>query len=72
MSKLKIEHGASHIKRTKLQCSIEQSIANDIELMAEWSRRGANSRRCRFGDPPADCMPPESRRSKPFPSGLSN
>jgi len=37
MSKLKIERGASRIKRTKLQSSIEQSVANDIELMAEWS-----------------------------------
>jgi hypothetical protein len=37
MSKLKIEHGASRIRRTKLQSSIEQSIADDIELMGEWS-----------------------------------
>jgi hypothetical protein len=37
MNKLKIERGASRIKRAKLQSSIDQSIANDIELMAEWS-----------------------------------
>lgn len=42
MSKLKIERGASHIKRTKLQSSIEQSIADDIELMAEWSDNEAH------------------------------
>jgi hypothetical protein len=37
MNKLKIERGVSRIKRAKLQSSIDQSIANDIELMAEWS-----------------------------------
>ena len=37
MSKFKIDHGASHIRQAKLQASIDQSIADDIELMAEWS-----------------------------------
>ena len=37
MSKLKIDHGASRIRQAKLQASIDQSIADDIELMAEWS-----------------------------------
>ena len=37
MSKLKIDHGASRVRQAKLQASIDQSIANDIELMAEWS-----------------------------------
>jgi hypothetical protein len=37
MSKLKIEPGVSRIKRAKLQSSIDQTIARDIELMAQWS-----------------------------------
>ena len=37
MSKLKIDHGASRVRQAKLQASIDQSIADDIELMAEWS-----------------------------------
>ena len=37
MSKFKIDHGASRIRQAKLQASIDQSIAEDIELMAEWS-----------------------------------
>jgi hypothetical protein len=37
MSKFKIDHGASRIRQAKLQASIDQSIADDIELMAEWS-----------------------------------
>jgi len=37
MSKLKIDHGVSRIRRAKLQASIDQSIAEDIESLAEWS-----------------------------------
>ncbi len=37
MSKLKLEHGISRVRRAKLQCSIDQTIAGDIELMAKWS-----------------------------------
>lgn len=37
MSKFKIDHGASHIRQAKIQASIDQSIADDIQLMAEWS-----------------------------------
>lgn len=37
MSKLRIEHGVSRIRRAKLQASIDQSIADDIQAMAEWS-----------------------------------
>lgn len=37
MSKFKIDHGASRIRQAKLQASVDQSIADDIELMAEWS-----------------------------------
>lgn len=42
MNKLKIERGISRIKRSKLQSSIDQSVANDIELMAEWSDNEPN------------------------------
>ena len=37
MSRFKIDHGASHIRQAKIQASIDQSIADDIQLMAEWS-----------------------------------
>jgi len=37
MSKLKIEHGVSRIRRAKLQASIDQSVADDIQALAEWS-----------------------------------
>ena len=37
MSKLKIEHGASKINLVLLKTNIEDSISQDIELMATWS-----------------------------------
>ena len=37
VSKLKLEHGISRVRRAKLQCSIDQTIAGDIELMTKWS-----------------------------------
>lgn len=37
MNKLRIEHGVSRVRRAKLQASIDQSIADDIQAMAEWS-----------------------------------
>lgn len=37
MSRLKLQHGVSRIRRAKLQSSVDQTIADDIELMAEWS-----------------------------------
>jgi hypothetical protein len=37
MRKLKIEHGVSRIRRAKLQASIDQSVADDIQALAEWS-----------------------------------
>lgn len=37
MSKLKLTHGISKVRRAKLQSSIDQTIADDIELMATWS-----------------------------------
>lgn len=42
MSKLKLEHGVSRVRRTKLQSSIDQSIADDIERLAEWSNNETN------------------------------
>lgn len=37
MTKLKIEHGASKIRWTLLKTNIEEPIANDIDLMCQWS-----------------------------------
>jgi hypothetical protein len=42
MGKMKIEHGVSRIRRTKFQTSIDQSVASDIELMAQWSNNETN------------------------------
>jgi hypothetical protein len=42
MSKLKLEHGISRVRRTKLQSSIDQTVADDIELLAEWSNNESN------------------------------
>jgi hypothetical protein len=42
MSKLNLEHGVSRVRRTKLQSSIDQSIADDIEMLAEWSNNETN------------------------------
>lgn len=37
MSKFKIEHGASKIQLVLLKANIEDTIAQDIDRMAEWS-----------------------------------
>ena len=42
MSKLKLEHGVSRIRRAKLQSSIDQTVAEDIEILAEWSNNETN------------------------------
>lgn len=42
MSKLKLIHGVSRIRRAKLQSSIDQTIADDVELLAEWSNNETN------------------------------
>jgi hypothetical protein len=42
MSKLKLEHGVSRIRRAKLQSSIDQTVADDIELLSEWSNNETN------------------------------
>jgi hypothetical protein len=42
MSKLKLEHGVSRIRRAKLQSSIDQTVAEDVELLAQWSNNETN------------------------------
>lgn len=42
MSKLKLEHGVSRIRRAKLQSSIDQTVADDVELLADWSNNETN------------------------------
>ena len=42
MSKLKLVHGVSRIRRAKLQSSIDQTVADDVELLAEWSNNESN------------------------------
>lgn len=37
MNKLKIEHGASKVSLVLLKTNIEDSISQDIDLMAAWS-----------------------------------
>ena len=37
MSKLKIEKGASKVRRAPLKATIDGTVADDIELMCEWS-----------------------------------
>jgi hypothetical protein len=42
MSKLKLVHGVSRVRRAKLQSSIDQTVADDIELLAQWSNNETN------------------------------
>jgi len=42
MSKLKLMHGVSRVRRAKLQSSIDQTVADDIELLAAWSNNETN------------------------------
>ena len=42
MAKLKIEKGISRIARVKLQATIDESVAQDIALMGEWSNNDKN------------------------------
>lgn len=42
MSRMKLMHGVSRIRRTKLQSSIDQTVADDIELLAQWSNNETN------------------------------
>lgn len=42
MNRLKLIHGVSRIRRAKLQSSIDQTVADDIELLATWSNNETN------------------------------
>ncbi len=42
MTRLKIEHGKSKTERVKLQVSIDQSISDDVDLIAKWSNNEKN------------------------------
>lgn len=37
MSKLRIEKGASKVRRAPLKATIDGAVADDLELMCEWS-----------------------------------
>jgi hypothetical protein len=37
MSKLKIEKGASRVRRVALKTTIDGAVADDVELMCQWS-----------------------------------
>lgn len=37
MSKLRIEKGASRVRRVPLKTTIEGAVADDLELMCKWS-----------------------------------
>ena len=37
MSKLRIEKGASKVRRAPLKATIDGTVADDLELMCEWS-----------------------------------
>jgi hypothetical protein len=37
MSKLKIEKGASRVRREPLKVTIDGSVADDLKLMSDWS-----------------------------------
>ena len=42
MSKLKIEKAASKIRRAPLKVTIDGSVADDLELMCEWSENDSS------------------------------
>lgn len=42
MSRLKLIHGVSRVRRAKLQSSIDQAVADDIDLLAQWSNNETN------------------------------
>jgi hypothetical protein len=42
MSRFKIEKGVSRVRRVKLQASIEESTAEDLAAMSEWSNNDRN------------------------------
>lgn len=42
MAKFKIEKGISRIARVKLQVTIDESVAQDLALMGDWSNNDKN------------------------------
>jgi hypothetical protein len=42
MELLKIEKGASKVRRTALKVTIDGAVADDLELMARWSENDAS------------------------------
>jgi len=42
MSKLKIEKGASKVRRSPLKVTIDGAVADDLELMCEWSENDSS------------------------------
>jgi hypothetical protein len=39
---MKVIHGVSRVRRAKLQTSVDQTVADDIELLATWSNNETN------------------------------
>jgi hypothetical protein len=42
MNKLKIDKGASKVRRAPLKVTIDGSVADDLELMCEWSENDSS------------------------------
>lgn len=42
MSKLKIDKGASKVRRASLKATIDGTVSDDLELMCEWSENDAS------------------------------
>ncbi len=42
MNKLKIEKGASKVRRAPLKATIDGTVADDLELMCEWSENDSS------------------------------
>ena len=42
MSKLRIEKGASKVRRAPLKATIDGAVADDLELMCEWSENDSS------------------------------
>jgi len=42
MSKLKIDKGASKVRRAPLKVTIDGSVSDDLELMCEWSENDSS------------------------------
>ena len=42
MSKLKIEKGASKVRRSPLKVTIDEAVADNLELMCEWSENDSS------------------------------